>query len=34
MVNWDVVGRDFSDLRASLIEVGNRVQNEWRKLTT
>ncbi len=34
MVNWDVVGRDFSDLRASLIDVGNRVQSEWRKLRT
>jgi hypothetical protein len=34
MVNWDVVSRNFSDLRANLVEVGNRVQGEWRKLTT
>ena len=34
MVNWDVVSKNLSDLRANLVEVGNRVQNEWRKLTT
>jgi hypothetical protein len=34
MVNWDVVSKDFSDLRANLVEVGNRVQDGWRKLTT
>jgi len=34
MVNWDVVSQDFTDLRAGLVEVGNRVQDQWRKLTT
>ena len=34
MVNWDVVSKDFSDLRASVVEVGNRVQDGWRKLTS
>jgi hypothetical protein len=34
MVNWDVVSKDFSDLRASLVEVGNRVQDGWKKLTS
>ena len=34
MVNWDIVARDLSNLRAGLLEVGNRVQSEWRKLTT
>ena len=34
MVNWDVVSKDFSDLRASLVDVGNRVQDGWKKLTS
>jgi hypothetical protein len=33
MVNWDVVARDFNDVRAGLVEVGNRVQEGWKKLT-
>jgi hypothetical protein len=33
MVNWDVVSRDLNDLRAGLAEVGNRVQETWKKLT-
>jgi hypothetical protein len=33
MVNWDVVSRDLNDLRAGLGEVGNRVQETWKKLT-
>jgi hypothetical protein len=34
MVNWDVVNKDFSDLRTGLHDMGARVQDEWRKLTT
>jgi hypothetical protein len=34
MVNWDVVNKDFSDLRASLADLGARVQDGWRRLTT
>ena len=33
MVNWDVVSRRVSDLHAGLVEMGNRVQDGWRKLT-
>lgn len=33
MVNWDVVSKDLDDLRAGLVEVGNRVQETWKKLT-
>jgi hypothetical protein len=33
MVNWDVVSRELNDLRAGLNEVGNRVQETWKKLT-
>jgi hypothetical protein len=34
MVNWDVVGRSVHDLRAGVIDVGNRVQDGWRRLTS
>jgi hypothetical protein len=34
MVNWDVVNRDFGDLRAGLADLGARVQDGWRRLTT
>lgn len=30
MVNWDVVSRELSD---GLAEVGNRVQETWKRLT-
>jgi hypothetical protein len=30
MVNWDVVSKE---LNAGLAEVGNRVQETWKKLT-
>jgi len=33
MVNWDVVSRELNDLRAGLNEVGNRVQETWKRLT-
>jgi hypothetical protein len=33
MVNWDVVSKDLDDLRAGLVDVGNRVQETWKKLT-
>ncbi|MBO0754944.1 MAG: hypothetical protein J2P54_03725 [Bradyrhizobiaceae bacterium] len=33
VVNWDVVSRELNDLRAGLSEVGNRVQETWKKLT-
>jgi hypothetical protein len=33
MVNWDVVSKDLDDLRGALVEVGNRVQQEWKRLT-
>jgi hypothetical protein len=33
MVNWDVVSKDLDDLRAGLVQVGNRVQETWKKLT-
>ena len=33
MVNWDVVRRHVHDLHVGLIEVGGRVQDEWRKLS-
>ena len=33
MVNWDVVSRDLGDLHAGLVEMGNRMQDGWRKLT-
>jgi hypothetical protein len=33
MVNWDVVSKDLDDLRETLVEVGNRVQQEWKRLT-
>jgi hypothetical protein len=32
VVNWDVVSRDFDDLHAGLIEMGNRVHQGWRRL--
>jgi hypothetical protein len=33
MVNWDVVSKDLDDIRGALVEVGNRVQQEWKRLT-
>jgi hypothetical protein len=34
MVNWDVVARDFNDLRTGVVEVGNRVHDGWKRLTS
>ena len=31
MVNWDVVNKNWRDLRASLRDMGNRVHDEWVK---
>jgi len=31
MVNWDVVGRNWKDLRSSVREMGDRIHDEWVK---
>lgn len=31
MVNWDVVSRNWQDLRANLRDMGSRVHDEWVK---
>ena len=33
VVNWDVVSRDLDELHAGLVQMGNRVQDGWKKLT-
>jgi len=34
LVNWDIVSRDVNDLHVGLMQIGNRVQDGWRRLTS
>jgi hypothetical protein len=33
MVNWDVVGEDWHDLRANIQEMGTQLEKGWKKIT-